>query len=193
MKPGDDRRHDPYSRHLPAGLVITPVPGGEDPIRFSGTTPKSVASPRLHPPTAARDPRRGRAVRQLAACRERTVPRGRNRRLLTEVPFGSAIPTPPGTSISAQIAANQSGVDEVGDRPLLGRDGGASMRHVQDNAEKPSAGSSTGSTTAPTATAWIRARRSPRIAFTPCPARPSTSPEPLAQLDTNFRTAPTRW
>ena len=125
MRPGDvvrgqrpvPRRHAPARRHR-GHPGLRRRRASDDPVlRRLARPPRRDRRdhPRLHAGQQPRDRRGGRAVRQLAAGRERhgsarrrrrgCSPRRRTRR---------AIPTTNLADLRAQIAANQKGVEEVG-------------------------------------------------------------------------------
>ena len=147
MKPGDVYAvNDPYhgGTHLPDITVITPVfdTAGEHVLFFvasrghhaeiGGITPGSMpaSSRNIHEEGVLFD---NWLLAENGQFREAAT-----RRLLTEAAFGSRDPDTNLADFRAQIAANQKGVDEVGNMiDHFGLDVvQAYMRHVQDNAEE---------------------------------------------------------
>ena len=147
MKPGGVYAvNDPYhgGTHLPDITVITPVfdTAGKHVLFFvasrghhaeiGGITPGSMpaSSRNIHEEGVLFD---NWLLAENGQFREAAT-----RRLLTEAAFGSRDPDTNLADFRAQIAANQKGVDEVGNMiDHFGLDVvQAYMRHVQDNAEK---------------------------------------------------------
>ncbi len=124
MRPGDTYAVvDPYhgGTHLPDVTVVTPVFGTPRTARHprssstsppAATTPRSAASPRLHAREQPHHRRGRRSLRQLAAHRERPVPRGGDPPPAHRGAPPSRNPATNLADLRAQIAANHKGASK---------------------------------------------------------------------------------